>query len=441
MRCIAFVALVLAAALVAAQDPSWDKQTKTYTAVHTPVTVDGNLNITAYFSPDHSADTHVEAINNAQTSIDIGEPGFDSWIGCTDGTTCIGCNITGSRNLETFPLWGALLNAAHRGVTIRLLTNDYGTPDCQGMISPLPFFQLNNINVRYYATTTYIHAKYMMIDGKIISVSSVNWSHASYMGNREAGALLRGAAAKPLIDFANGVFNYDWSVALPLVVAQTYSAADMAIITDPSPIPVTIPPIPTIHDGRYVTPTPVSVEGDTNVMLYTSPDDADATLLADINSATSNLTIHMYQVTSPDLCNAIQTINAAGNVQINLMVAARIYDAGDCAAAKLCYAQLYNAGMSFVKTPWYYTYSHQKYWIVDGARVGWSTGNWSPTDYPAGASNVYPPYGTNGWRNSNRDFTVTSDSQALIQQFQAVYNGDYADSDQYSPQYDIKCGY
>ena len=98
-----------------------DHQTKTYTANHAPVSVTGDVSITAYFSPDHSVDSQVAAIDAAATSIDIGEPGMDSWIGCTDGTTCIGCNITASRNSETFPLWGALLNAAHRGVNVRIL--------------------------------------------------------------------------------------------------------------------------------------------------------------------------------------------------------------------------------------------------------------------------------------------------------------------------------
>ena len=54
-------------------------------------------------------------------------------------------------------------------------------------------------------------------------------------------------------------------------------------------------------------------------------------------------------MTSPDVCDAIQTLFQAGQVQINLLIGAAIYDAGDCAAAKVCYAQLYNAGMSFTK--------------------------------------------------------------------------------------------
>jgi hypothetical protein len=51
----------------------------------------------------------------------------------------------------------------------------------------------------------------------------------------------------------------------------------MAIITDKSPLTVTIPPIPPIHDGRYITPTPYGVSDSSTVQIYTSPDDADAT--------------------------------------------------------------------------------------------------------------------------------------------------------------------
>jgi len=46
-------------------------------------------------------------------------------------------------------------------------------------------------------------------------------------------------------------------------------------------------------------------------------------------------------------------------------------------------------------------YAHAKYWIcdkdTDEGHVGMSTGNWSPTDYPAGT--VFPPYPSAGWQD------------------------------------------
>ena len=102
--------------------------------------------------------------------------GFSSWSGCTPyDTSCVGCSLADQRN-ESFPVFPALLNAVHRGVTVRLIINDYNTKTCSGQIAPLDYLFLNKVDVRYYASTTFMHAKYMMIDkGKKTSISSVNF--------------------------------------------------------------------------------------------------------------------------------------------------------------------------------------------------------------------------------------------------------------------------
>ena len=41
------------------------------------------------------------------------------------------------------------------------------------------------VEVTYYASTSFMHAKYIQVDGKKASVSSVNWSRNSFMNNRE----------------------------------------------------------------------------------------------------------------------------------------------------------------------------------------------------------------------------------------------------------------
>ena len=53
-------------------------------------------------------------------------------------------------NNESFPVFPALLNAAHRGVAIRLITNNYNDDICQGDIDMAAFFTLNDIEVRWY---------------------------------------------------------------------------------------------------------------------------------------------------------------------------------------------------------------------------------------------------------------------------------------------------
>jgi HKD family nuclease len=68
---------------------------------------------------------------------------------------------------ETFPIFPALLNAIRRGVRVKLLTNDYGTPTCSGQIAPLDYLALNGVDIRTYTTTTFWHAKYMNSNGTV----------------------------------------------------------------------------------------------------------------------------------------------------------------------------------------------------------------------------------------------------------------------------------
>jgi phosphatidylserine/phosphatidylglycerophosphate/cardiolipin synthase-like enzyme len=342
---------------------------------------------------------------------------------------------------ESFPVFAALLNAVHRGVNVSLLTNDYGTTDCPGMISPLTFLSLAGIDVRFYTSTTYIHAKYQSTDKKRAAVSSVNFSKASCLDNREAGVIIEGPDSAPILNYLDGIFQQDFDQAYVLQPDQTYSPSDMQIIQDTTEVAYTIPGIPPIQPGRYITPAPTPVSGQGNLIASTSPDFADQLIMSDITNTTQTITIYMYQVTSTDLCQEIINLNQAG-ITVNIMVSYRIYDQTDCAAANVCYAQLYNAGLTLMKAPWYYFFAHQKYWIRDSMSVGWSTGNWSPTDYPQDGPGVvtFPPFGQSGWFNSNRDFTMYSTNSNLISVFQTLYNNDVADGDTWTPQYTVKCG-
>jgi hypothetical protein len=111
-----------------------------------------SLSLTPFFSPDHSIDTLVHLINGANTSLDFMTPSISSWVGCTypSGTSsCIGCTVS-AQNAETFPVFPALLNAAHRGVTVRIITNNYNNPVCSGMIDIITWWSLNGIQITWY---------------------------------------------------------------------------------------------------------------------------------------------------------------------------------------------------------------------------------------------------------------------------------------------------
>ncbi len=77
-----------------------------------------------------------------------------------------------------------------------------------------------------------------------------------------------------------------------------------------------------------------------------------------------------------------------------MLVSNTIYSPKDAEAAYECYKGLYDDGVEFYETELdTYTYSHQKYWILDDHEVWLSTGNWSPTDYPGEGGKVVPHHG------------------------------------------------
>ena len=175
-------------------------------------------------------------------------------------------------------MFPALLNAVHeRGVKIRIITNNFSTPTCPGSVSPLDWLVLNNIQVRYYTTTTFVHTKYIAIDkGAKTAISSVNWSYTSFLKNREAGVILENCTCSA-ITFYQSVFEYDWDNGVEYVVNQTYSPSEMRIITNPAHMPYAMLKNHTIP-GAFVThliPHP-------NVVIkqaYTAPDNARDTLM------------------------------------------------------------------------------------------------------------------------------------------------------------------
>lgn len=433
-----------------------DSICRTYKQQFDPVSVDGSVGVELFFAPDHSIDTITNLLQDAPSGsrIDVGTPGFDSWISCTDSNNgCVGCTVDVMKG-ETFSVFPAILNAVHeRGCSVRLLTNNYNTPTCTGKIADLDWLALQDaIEVKYFTSVTFLHEKYVAVHppvssrsksgdnatgtGRKASVSSVNFSQTSFMKNREAGVIINGDSdnGAKLADYLDAVFEMDWATGINYTVNNTYSSAEMAIITSMDALPVAIPPGPSIP-GEFVTPapTPIATSSDSSTGLFVSPDFAISTLLGELNSSTTSLEVHIYQVTDDALCDKLQDMHASG-INVTLLVSSDIYSTYDKNGARYCYKQLYDAGLKIRLTPSFFTYSHQKYWIIDGKKLGLSTGNWSPTDFnwPA-AGEQWPPYSSAGWQDSNRDIQFWTTDQTVITAFRTLLLNDFAAGSDYTP--------
>jgi hypothetical protein len=66
------------------------------------------------------------------------------------------CPVAFVRNNEEFPVFQALLNAIHRGVKVRIMTNDFGNECFPGMITPLDFLTLAGAQTTAFATLTFL---------------------------------------------------------------------------------------------------------------------------------------------------------------------------------------------------------------------------------------------------------------------------------------------
>jgi phosphatidylserine/phosphatidylglycerophosphate/cardiolipin synthase-like enzyme len=352
----------VAALLAAAEpDPTYDHQLATYNATFAPVSVTGAaLSLTPYFSPEASSDILVALIDSARQTLDIETPGISSWSGCTTVRSgCMGCSVAEISSREAFPLFNATLNAIHRGVEVRIVTNDYSDALCRNKTDLSTYLALAGASVAHYRSTTFMHAKFMLVDGSVgdaasptarvgnanatASISSINWSVNSFTNNREAGVLLSGAGAAPLLSFTRSVYDRDFELAALYTPdgAALFSPADLALIADPAQRPARIPVPPA---ARHYTP-PVAVampQAAADVTLWTSPDYAGATLLADIDAAVTSLDLFIYQITSEELCDALLALGARG-VAVSVLVSASIYGAEDAASAQAIYARLHGA--------------------------------------------------------------------------------------------------
>ncbi|MHA1211599.1 MAG: phospholipase D-like domain-containing protein, partial [Candidatus Heimdallarchaeota archaeon] len=147
----------------------------------TTYTVSADMEITPVFAPDNSYELLSALIKSANNTIDVELQyiKFDCY------------------------LYDDLLDAAERGVQVRVLIPEPGVAN-ENVTQPL---MSTGAQVRFFKGLGHNHNKYINVDGKIVAVSSINWSNNSVVNNREAGAIVRN---DDVATYFTTVFDYDW---------------------------------------------------------------------------------------------------------------------------------------------------------------------------------------------------------------------------------------
>ena len=178
----------------------------------------GQMKVTPIFSPDTSLDGILYCINAAQVTLDIQIPYFTNW------------NETGS--VET--ILDAIIAAKNRGVTVRVISEeDYDYEEVAGL------FHANNIPIVWQDTRWFTaeHNKGIIVDGRIVLISSINYSDNSIEDNREAGVIIEN---QDVAQWYQEVFDYDWSIAGFDHIGLVSQYWEPNIPTSATPIDVTV---------------------------------------------------------------------------------------------------------------------------------------------------------------------------------------------------------
>ena len=434
-----------------------------------------------FFSPENSEHVALEMIEDAEETLDIFTPGVKFWsyerrrgdATTTDNTTKNNNNNNNNNNCggvlpsramakESFPVFFALLNAAKRNVTVRVLTNKYDDEEvgCDGRVTMKDFLSLANpekMEVRYYRSTSFMHAKYIARDGgKAMSISSVNWSRESMRENREAGIILReGDGPDRLFDrVSNRAFEYDWKRAQKHARGvEDIAKEEMAIIKGSAVGDAKLAKTKgmanknaknTITNDDSVKPFVTKMEkiplGEgSSVEMFVSPDFSRDSLLRFLRSAENVVYIYTYQITDDEIANTLVDLAMRKHVKVFLMLSPRIYADWDRKKASQVQTRLSQAGGKNIiihSAPKHFRYSHLKFIVKDRKSTFETllmTGNLSPSDLPEG--NIFKPcHGMSSCSRANRDINVIFREKdgAVASKFLEVFEGDLKMATEYS---------
>ncbi|RLI54096.1 MAG: hypothetical protein DRP09_13975, partial [Candidatus Thorarchaeota archaeon] len=151
----------------------------------------GPMNVTPIFSPDTSLQGLLYCINAAQATLDIQIPYFTSVgdAGAVDQVV------------------DAIIAAKERGVTVRVISEEEYDWDLVAAM-----FKQHDIPIVWQDTRWFSanHNKGIIVDGRIVLISSINYSDGSISDNREAGVIIEN---EDVAKWYQEIYDFDWQIA------------------------------------------------------------------------------------------------------------------------------------------------------------------------------------------------------------------------------------
>jgi len=179
------------------EEPSWFPSLTVSTGSYTypfkdPLHYSGNFSAEAVFAPENAEEAIIGLLNSANESIYVQQNYIYLYWGS-----------------EINPFVEALVNASNRGVSVKVII-DAGTVSISE--DAAEYLSARGVEVRWSNTTYFetTHNKGIIIDEKIVLISSINWSETSVRKNREAGVIVY---CEEIAQYYASVFEWDWNVS------------------------------------------------------------------------------------------------------------------------------------------------------------------------------------------------------------------------------------
>ncbi|MGY5855750.1 MAG: phospholipase D-like domain-containing protein [Candidatus Thorarchaeota archaeon] len=165
---------------------------------------------------------------------------------------------------------------------------------------------------------------------------------------------------------------------------------------------------------------------DMNVTTFVGPDYSNETLTQFLRSATESIYVEIYQFTSPGILNLIHEIhNDNPSMDIKVMISERVVSLGDYNVYAMW--NLTQAGISVRWTSDTFTFSHQKFVIIDNDTTIVQAGNWARPSFPlseweSGSSGGFTQKNYEG----NREFNIAMTDEVVTQYYRDVFDHDWS---------------
>lgn len=356
-------------------------KTTTYTPQFSVYNVKEQMTLSPIFTPDNALDTYLYWIGRSNKSIYIQNPYITKF--------------TSTTWPDASPIVKALVTKFNQGVTdIKIQINqdadhDNVTSYLQGANIPVRWMgNYTSANGASYLSTD--HNKLMIIDNKVVILSSINFGENAFLNNRESGMVIQDVN---VANYCNKVFEADWAVGEipPFPMFQAQKVQSFNKITSP-------------EVATYQSPTNIpkaNFTGVYNVSVFTNPDNADNFIFHYLQSAKKSIYVSMYTISRPDFNNTLIALKKANPaLDIRVLISWHRVDTPENTATYEAAQSLVDNLIPVYNSTMDLNYYHNKYWIIDGNTTFVYSGNWSPRSVTPKSTT---PYGSG---DANRDMGI-----------------------------------